>query len=69
MNKDLIKGLVKLKLEMMDSFVDQLPETEAEEVRKLGNVILEAVTEYSEHRADSSKKKHDDSQVKPITID
>ena len=69
MNKDLIKGLVKLKLEMMDSFVDQLPEKEAQEVRKLGNVILEAATEYSENKPEFRKKKQDDSQVKPINID
>ncbi len=69
MNKDLVKGLVKLKLEMIDSFVDQLPENEAREVRKLGKVILEAATEHSENRSDSRKKKQNDSQVKNITID
>jgi hypothetical protein len=46
MNEELIKGLVKLKLDAVYAMVDRLPEKEAQQVRAFGNVVLEALFEY-----------------------
>ncbi|SMP63397.1 hypothetical protein [Anoxynatronum buryatiense] len=69
MNENLIKGLVKLKLGMMDNVIDHLPEEEAAEVRKLGNTILEAVTEYRDNPVRKDRESSSSKELKSINID
>lgn len=69
MNENLIKGLVKLKLGMIDSMIDQLPEDEAKEVRKLGNAMLAAATEYQKHPVKPEKEKPSSTELKHVNID
>lgn len=69
MNENLIKGLVKLKLGMMDNVIDHLPEEEAAEVRKLGNTILEAVTEYRDNPVRKDREPASSKELKTINID
>ena len=69
MNENLIKGLVKLKLGMIDTMIDRLPKEEAKEVRKLGRVILAAATEYHEHLIKSEKDNTTSGELKHINID
>ncbi|MEN1760285.1 hypothetical protein [Anoxynatronum sibiricum] len=69
MNENLIKGLVKLKLGMMDNVIDHLPEDEAAEVRKLGNTILEAVTEYRDNPVRKDRESSSSKELKSINID
>lgn len=69
MNENLIKGLVKLKLGMMDNVIDHLPEEEAAEVRKLGNTILEAVTEYRDNPVRKDRESASSKELKSINID
>lgn len=69
MNENLIKGLVKLKLGMMDNVIDHLPEEEAAEVRKLGNMILEAASEYRDNPIRKDKEPGSSKELKSINID
>lgn len=68
MNEDLIKGLVKLKLELVDSILGRLPEKEAEQVRELGRLVLEALNEHSSASA-GAKKTEDSNGIKKIDIE
>lgn len=68
MNEDLIKGLIKLKLDTVYAMVERLPEKEAQQVRTLGNVVLEALFEYF---GETPRPQGDQSsdQLKTIVID
>lgn len=68
MNKDLVKGLVKIKLEMAHNLIKHLPEKEAEQVLSLGGIVLDAVNEFVSHPQESVHTT-DTESLKNIIID
>ena len=45
MNEELIRNLVKWKLDATDKLIDRLPERLSMEIKQFGRIFLESVTE------------------------
>ena len=67
MNEDLIKRLVKIKMDMFDSFIARLPEKEGKQLREIGQYVLEALNEHNDILGDMKDTK-DISKIKEINI-
>ncbi|HYE83391.1 MAG TPA: hypothetical protein VEG39_14640 [Clostridia bacterium] len=57
MNEALVKEIVKCKLHIANTIIEQLPTEIAEEIRKTGKVILESLNEGSKDIKEQPVKK------------
>ncbi|MEI8217108.1 MAG: hypothetical protein WCF96_08405 [Eubacteriales bacterium] len=68
MNEDLIKRLVKIKLDLADSFIARLPEKEEKQLREIGHYVLEALNEQN-NVSGNMKNTKESSNIKEINIE
>lgn len=68
MNEELIRGIVKLKLDMLHSLLDVLPEENAQKVHRVGKVIFETVRQYYDPET-SEKFEAGSGEIKEVVIE
>jgi len=71
MNKDLIKRLIEVKLDVGQELLQHLPSEKADEIRDIGRIALECLNEYSEtsKKEYSKRPKNASKKVKNIDIE
>ncbi|MDF2531817.1 MAG: hypothetical protein K0Q65_1398 [Clostridia bacterium] len=70
MNEEIIKNLVKYKLNLAESMLDSLPEKLSQDARKLGKLILDGVNEgVQEMKEKPVEKSKSSDKLENITIE
>jgi hypothetical protein len=68
MNEELVKNVIKLKLDILDGFIERLPEEAKGTVRNIETCILRALHEATE-RYSVNGKREDGKTIKSISIE
>ncbi|MDF2889930.1 MAG: hypothetical protein K0R80_297 [Clostridia bacterium] len=70
MNEEIIKNLVKYKLNLAEAILDSLPEKLSQDARKLGKLILDGVNEsLQEMKEKPVEKSKSSDKLENITIE
>lgn len=67
-NEELIRTIVRLKLDLLHSVLDRLPAEEAEKLKRIGMAIYQEVGTYYDAQAPCNRRESS-SEIKEIVIE